>query len=125
MGGLLSRLRKSLVPVARGGKSVTVGRNRADPRLRPAFPENMSESEIRDHLREWIVSHAKSKPAAGDVTDQTHLLETGLLSSLDIVEFVLFIEELRGDEVDTDEIEPEVFTSIDTLYDSFFRPLAA
>lgn len=84
----------------------------------------MTDDEIRDHLREWIVSHAKSKPAAGDVTDQTHLLESGLLSSLDIVEFVLLIEELRGDEVDTDEIEPEVFTNIDTLMAAFFSDAA-
>ncbi|HJL18869.1 MAG TPA: hypothetical protein RMH99_24615 [Sandaracinaceae bacterium LLY-WYZ-13_1] len=80
----------------------------------------MNEQEIRGALREWILEHAKSPPKGGDLTDQTPLLETGLLSSLDIVEFVLFIEELREEEIDTDEIEPEVFTSVDTLWDGFF-----
>jgi len=80
----------------------------------------MEESEIRSQLREWIAEHSKAKATADSVTDQTPLLETGLLSSLDIVEFVLFIEELREEEVDTDDIEPEVFTSIDTLVDGFF-----
>ncbi len=83
----------------------------------------MDEQQIRAELREWILAHAKSKPS-GELTDQTAILETGLLSSLDIVEFVLFIEELRGDEVDTDDIEPEVFTSIDTLWEGFFGQAA-
>lgn len=82
----------------------------------------MNEQDTRAALREWIVEHAKTKPD-GELTDQTPILETGLLSSLDVVEFVLFIEELRGEEVDTDDIEPEVFTSIDTLWDGFFAPM--
>ena len=84
----------------------------------------MDESEIRSQLRDWIAEHSKSKVTADAVTDQTPLLDTGLLSSLDIVEFVLFIEELRGDEVDTDDIEPEVFTTIDTLITGFFADAA-
>ena len=84
----------------------------------------MEESQIRSHLRDWIAEHSKSQASADSVTDQTPLLDTGLLSSLDIVEFVLFIEELRGDEVDTDDIEPEVFTSIDTLVVGFFSDAA-
>ena len=83
----------------------------------------MDEQNIRSQLRDWIDEHKKTSIAAA-LDDQTPLLETGLLSSLDIVEFVLFIEELRGDEVDTDEIEPEVFTSIDTLWDGFFAAAA-
>jgi acyl carrier protein len=79
----------------------------------------MDESNIRTRLREWILDQAKGKaPAAFD--DRTPLLETGLLSSLDIVEFVLFIEELLGDEVDPDDIEPEAFTNIDSLWAGFF-----
>lgn len=46
-----------------------------------------------------------------------------MLSSLDIVEFVLFIEELRGEDVETDDIEPEVFTSIDSIWKGLFAVL--
>ncbi len=88
------------------------------------MPIVMTESQIRAQLRQWIVEHSKSKPKSGELDDQTRLLDTGLLSSLDIVEFVLFIEELRGEEVDTDEIEPEVFTSIDSLVEGFFAGAA-
>ena len=79
----------------------------------------MQESDVRTKLRDWIVKHAKTPPDK-DFSDQTQLLEQGILSSLDIVEFVLFIESLRGEDVDVDDIEPEVFTSIDTLVAAFF-----
>jgi acyl carrier protein len=52
--------------------------------------------------------------------DQTPILESGILSSLDVVELILFVESLRGEEVDVDRIEPESLTNIDTLYDTFF-----
>ncbi|MCA9608120.1 MAG: acyl carrier protein [Myxococcales bacterium] len=118
MGGIVNRL------------ALRVGSLWSGVRRRPPsppvaeIPTPMDENQIRAQLREWIVEHSKSKPAAAGLDDQTPLLETGLLSSLDIVEFVLFIEELRGEEVDTDEIEPEVFTSIDTLVEGFFANAA-
>jgi acyl carrier protein len=80
----------------------------------------MQESDVRSKLRSWILGHAKSTPGA-NFSDQTQLLENGILSSLDIVEFVLFIESLRGTDVDVEDIEPAVFTSIDTLYMAFFK----
>lgn len=79
----------------------------------------MQESDVRTKLRDWILKHAKAAPTSA-FSDQTLLLEEGILSSLDIVEFVLFIESLRGEDVDVDDIEPEVFTSIDTLVAAFF-----
>lgn len=83
----------------------------------------MQESDVRTKLRDWILKHAKTPPGAG-FTDQTQLLEQGILSSLDIVEFVLFIESLRGEDVDVEDIEPTVFTSIDSLYEAFFAATA-
>jgi hypothetical protein len=53
--------------------------------------------------------------------DQTPILQAGLLSSLDVVELVLFVENLRGSEVDVDRIEPEALTNVDSLYEAFFR----
>lgn len=84
----------------------------------------MSEAEIRTRLRGWILERSG---AAEDrlASDDLPILEEGLLSSLDIVEFVLFIESLRGQEVDIEAIDPEVFTNIDTLYKAFFASVSA
>lgn len=84
----------------------------------------MDEQLIRSRLRGWLLERSKTSMAPEALTDDLKILEEGLLNSLDVVEFVLFIEELREDEVDTDEIEPEVFTSINTLWEGFFAPLA-
>ena len=120
MGGLVSMLLNRIASLASESKWVSLAPVEPLPETR----HDMEPIEIRAQLRDWIVEHAKAKPGAADLNDQTPLLETGLLSSLDIVEFVLFIEELRGEEVDTDEIEPEVFTSIDTLVEGFFANAA-
>jgi acyl carrier protein len=79
----------------------------------------VTEAEIRMHLKSWIVSHSKSSRQT-EIHDNTPILERGILSSLDIVELVLYIETMRGEEIDADEIAPESFTSIDTLYETFF-----
>lgn len=39
---------------------------------------------------------------------------------MDIVEFVLFIESLRGDDIDIESIEPAVFNSVNALHAAFF-----
>ena len=79
----------------------------------------MPEQEVRAKLRDWIAKHAK-KSLTAEFNDQTPVLELGILSSLDVVEFVLFIENLRGEDLDPDSIEPEAFTNINTLYLAFF-----
>lgn len=83
----------------------------------------MSEAEIRKSLRGWILERSGA-PDQRLASDDLPILEEGLLSSLDIVEFILFIESLRGEEVDIEAIEPEVFTNIDTLYKAFFGNVA-
>jgi acyl carrier protein len=106
--------------MTRGGIESTPERSRSGRPVGSVESRSPREREIRARLREWILEHAKAPPPGGGLSDQTGLLDTGLLSSLDVVEFVLFIEELRGAEVEADEIEPEVFTNLDTLWDGFF-----
>jgi acyl carrier protein len=79
----------------------------------------MPEAEVRRQLKRWIAEHAKNTVSA--LSDDTPILEQGILSSLDIVEFVLYIESLRGVEVDTEAIAPEAFASVNALFDAFFR----
>ena len=78
----------------------------------------MNESEIRTQLRDWIYGRAKDKPERLD--DRTPILDDGILSSLDIVELVLFIENLRGTEVDVDALQPESFRDVDAIWKAFF-----
>lgn len=77
------------------------------------------EQEIRALLRRWIREHAGDK-LDRELTDDLPLLDSGALSSLDVTELILFCEQLRGEEVDVERIEPGLLESIDTLYASLF-----
>ena len=79
----------------------------------------MEENEIRDALRSWILERAGATPDRLS-SDDMPILDEGLLTSLDVVEFILFIESLREEEVDIEAIEPEVFTNVNTLVEAFF-----
>ena len=79
----------------------------------------MDEKQLREALREWTLERSSAPPAALS-DDQQPILDEGLLSSLDVVEFILFIEDLRDEEVDIEAIEPEVFNNIDSLMTAFF-----
>jgi acyl carrier protein len=77
------------------------------------------ELEVRNNLRNWIRNRAKLAPTR-ELRDDTPILDQGILSSLDVAELILFIESLKGEEVDISNIEPQVLKSIDTLYSAFF-----
>lgn len=78
----------------------------------------MKEAEIRQKLRDWIIDRAKEKP--DEMADDTPILERGILSSLDVVELILFIERIKGDEVDMEKIQPETIRDVDSIYRAFF-----
>jgi acyl carrier protein len=80
----------------------------------------MTEAEVRERLRGWIYDRAKDKPEQLD--DSTPILETGILSSLDIVDMVLLIESVRGSEVEAESLEPSAFQDIDAIWKAFFAP---
>jgi len=78
-----------------------------------------ADPEIIGQLRTWILD--RSGATHDRLCDnEMPILGEGLLSSLDIVEFILFIESLREKEVDIENIEPEVFTNLRTLHEAFF-----
>ena len=59
----------------------------------------------------------------GDVTgfDEPEPLAGLRCDVLDVVELVIFIESLRGEEVDVDSIEPEALLNVDSLFETFFK----
>ncbi len=80
----------------------------------------MEEVAVKLKLRDWIIDRSKIPVEEGQLHGDTLIIEDGYLSSLDIVEFILYIESLIGDELDLDELEPEMFVSTNTMYQTFF-----
>ena len=81
----------------------------------------IAESDVRDQLRDWILNRANATGRI-DLTDDMPIIDDGLLTSLDVVELILLIEFMRGEEVDIENIEPEYFASINSMCDAFFPP---
>ena len=78
-----------------------------------------TEAEIRRALREWVIkAGGQAQPA--EVRDDTPLIESRIISSLQVMDLLLFIERLSGLSIDTGELDVAVLRSIDTIYDHFF-----
>lgn len=77
-----------------------------------------SEQEVRQALREWILSKAKDlDPAA--LTDTTPILERRYLRSVHVPELLLLLERLRGEPIDVEDLRAGDFRDIDTLMARF------
>lgn len=72
-------------------------------------------------LQSWI---ATTKKRTAEIGLDTNLIEEGVLDSLEMVNFLLFIEELRGREIPEALIQPECFTSLRVIHDTFFSILS-
>ena len=82
----------------------------------------MTDSNIVEKLTDWVLDRANVSNRSA-FTVQTQIIDDGLLSSLDVVELILFIEDLRGEEVDIELLEPESFANVDSLVETFFTAL--
>jgi hypothetical protein len=76
-------------------------------------------TDVRDALRAWIRARNPDVPA-GEPADATRLIERRYLTSLQVADLLLFIEELRQAPVDPTSLKPGVFASIDDIYAAFF-----
>ncbi len=83
----------------------------------------MREAQIRQTLRSWVLSKAKSPdggaPDHGALTDTTPLFEERRLRSLHLPELLLLLERLRGEPIDVDDLRSGDFRDIDTLVSRF------
>jgi len=66
-----------------------------------------------------VRSHA-AIPAGADFDDSTPLISSRLITSLQVTELLLFIEEIRAEPLDIGLLKPGVFRDIDSIYATFF-----
>ena len=76
----------------------------------------MSEN-TREKLRAFVLDSTESAIAA--LTDQTHLFENGILKSIQVMDLILFVEEISGQEIDVEGLKPGAFKDIDTIIKNF------
>jgi acyl carrier protein len=73
----------------------------------------------REAIRRWVLERNPELDAA-ELSDDTPLIERRYLTSLQVADLLLFLEELRGAPVDPSRLRPGVFRSIDAIHKAFF-----
>ena len=72
----------------------------------------------REALRRWVLERNPDLDDAELAVD-TPLIERRYLTSLQVPDLLLFIEELRGAPVDPTHLKPGVFRSLDSIHQTF------
>ncbi|WP_161569180.1 acyl carrier protein [Candidatus Oscillochloris fontis] len=71
--------------------------------------------EINERIREFVVENCLFGDTSVDLTDDTALLDSGIIDSTGVIEMVFFISETFGLEVPAEDMLPENFNSIARL----------
>lgn len=79
----------------------------------------MTAQEERAALRAWIRDHNPDVPA-GEPADDSPLIERRYLTSLQVADLLLYIEELRQSPIDPRRLKAGVFKTIDAIHATFF-----
>lgn len=75
--------------------------------------------QARVRLHDWLIRR-NGCIAASDLTDETPLLERRIVTSLQVMDLILFIERLRGAPIKVSQIRPGSFRDIASIIDRFF-----
>jgi len=78
-----------------------------------------TEAEIRQSLRQWIVK-TSGKIRPDELNDDTPIIERRIISSLQLTDLILMLEELSDNAIDAEMLKPGAFRDINAIYRNFF-----
>jgi acyl carrier protein len=78
-----------------------------------------SEPEVRAHLARWVAERSQ-RVSPEEISGDTPILERRLITSVQVMDLILEIEQLSGKSIDVSRLKPGVFKDIDTIYRNFF-----
>ncbi len=78
---------------------------------------------VLQRLRTWLV---RANPEIADIAvdSRTDIIEARLLESLQVVEFILFLEAESGRTILSESLDPNDLRTLDSIYSRFFAELA-
>jgi len=83
-----------------------------------------TETEIREALRSWI-ANTNGKVQPEQLSDETPIIEQRIITSLQVMDLIFFIEKLSDRSIDVESLKVGVFRNINAIYDNFFSGLSA
>jgi len=78
----------------------------------------MSTLTRKERLRAWILEHGR-RVDPSELTDETPLLERRILTSLQLADLLLFLEELRDRPVDIESLTGSSFRDLGSMVKAF------
>lgn len=79
-----------------------------------------TETDIKSQLRDWI-SSASKKADKVSITDDTPIIEQRIITSLQVMDLILYIEQLTDASINVEDLKPGVFRDVNTIYKNFFE----
>ncbi|HEY5603629.1 MAG TPA: hypothetical protein VIM41_11020 [Gammaproteobacteria bacterium] len=77
------------------------------------------EQAIKNKLSAWVAEQS-SGYHADSVPFDLRIIEQRIITSVQIMELILFLEHLRGEPINPLQIKPGAFSTIDAIYQHFF-----
>ncbi len=77
-----------------------------------------TDVDIRGALKDWL--HKTNPRNTTVIEDSTPIIENRIITSLQVMDLILYIEQLRGKRIEIEELKAGVFNNIDTIHASFF-----
>lgn len=78
------------------------------------------ETAVKRSLRRFV-AETSGKLRPDDIADDTPILERRLISSLQVMDLILHIEELSGRAIDASRLKPGVFRDLNAIFTHFFE----
>ncbi len=82
-------------------------------------------STLREKIRAWLESNSAVPDFVRPIGDDTHLVDAGILTSLSIAQFVVYLEQVGERPLDLDMLEADAFRSINNVLSTFFSDAGA
>ena len=76
------------------------------------------EADFKQALRDWV-ARTSGKVRPEDLDDETPIIERRIITSLQTMDLILFLEQLTGNAIDVEKLKVGVFRNIATIYDNF------
>jgi acyl carrier protein len=79
-----------------------------------------TETDVKNLLREWIAGASK-KAERKPIGDDTPIIEQRIITSLQVMDLLLYIEQLTNEPLDAADLKPGSLKDINTIYKNFFE----
>ncbi|MEB3284780.1 MAG: hypothetical protein VKN33_05795 [Candidatus Sericytochromatia bacterium] len=84
----------------------------------------VTESQLKEALRSWLSQKNPAVPVE-TIGDDTPLIDQRLLTSIQVMDLALFLEDLRGEPLDMTRLRAGAFSSINAIWSTFFAGVSA